>query len=63
MMTLRDLPAEKRAAWEAQFRHYVFAADETTAAHVPVARRRLLGPLDAEIVRQTRAYILGRLRR
>jgi hypothetical protein len=63
MMTIRDLPPEKRAAWEAQFRHYVFEADETTAAHIPRERRRLLGMLDADIVRKTRAYILARLKR
>lgn len=63
MMTIRDLPPEKRAAWEAQFRHYVFDANDTTAAHIPKERRRLLGALDMDLVRKTRAYILGRLKR
>ncbi len=62
IMTVRDLPPEKRAAWEAQFRHYVFDADENTAAHIPPGRREMLGPLDPEIVRRVKAYIGRRLK-
>ncbi len=63
IMTIRDLPPQKRAGWEAQFRHYVFGADEATAAHIPKERRRLLGVLDADVVRKTRAYIVSRFKR
>lgn len=61
--TVRDLPPAKRAAWEAQFRHYVFDADESTAAHIPPSRRQLLGKLDSEIVRRLKLYIGERLKR
>lgn len=63
IMTVRDLTPEKRAAWETQFRHYVFDADEHTAAHIPKHARRLMGELDADVVRKMRAYVLGRLKR
>ena len=45
---MRDLPEEQRKAWQNLFRHYVFEADERTAAHIPGRARRVLGPLDAE---------------
>ncbi len=62
MLTIRELPPEKRAAWQAQFEHYVFNADETTAAHIPENVRQVLGRLDAETVRRVKAYIGQRLK-
>ncbi|HET9448263.1 MAG TPA: cupin-like domain-containing protein [Steroidobacteraceae bacterium] len=60
IMTVRDLPPEQRRAWENLFRHYVFEADEGTAAHIPPQARRVLGPLDAESARELRARLLQR---
>ena len=51
IMSVRDLPPEQRAAWQDVFRHYVFEADEDTAAHIPETARRVLAPLDAEAAR------------
>jgi hypothetical protein len=63
IMTVRDLPPEQRKAWQDLFRHYVFEADERTAAHIPPQARRVLGPLDPESARELRARLLQRLNR
>lgn len=63
IMTVRDLPKEQRDAWSNLFRHYVFEADESTAAHIPEAARRALLPMDADLVRDIRARLLQRLNR
>ena len=63
IMTVRDLPADQRAVWEDVFRHYVFEADDDTAAHIPADARRVLGPLDESRARELRARLLQRLNR
>ena len=63
MMTIRALPPEQRAAWQEQFRHYVFEADEETAAHIPPPARRILAPLDDNATRTLRAQLLKKLNR
>ncbi|AVR94537.1 cupin-like domain-containing protein [Pseudoduganella armeniaca] len=63
IMTVRDLPPAQRAAWRQLFDHYVFDADENTAAHIPPAARRVLGPLDADATRALRAQLLKRMNR
>jgi hypothetical protein len=62
-MTVRDLPPEQRAAWQNLFRHYVFEADESTAAHIPEKARRVLAPLDDDAARELRARLLAKLNR
>jgi hypothetical protein len=63
IMTVRDLPAEQRQAWEALFRHYVFETSDATAGHIPPGSRRVLSPIDAERAREVRARLLNRLNR
>ena len=63
IMTVRDLPKAQRDAWFNLFRHYVFEADDTTAAHIPDGARRALSPMDADLVRDIRARLLQRLNR
>jgi hypothetical protein len=63
ILSIRDLPAEQRKAWQNAFRHYVFEADESTVAHIPPAARRVLAPLDAEMARELRARLLQKLNR
>ena len=46
LLTIRDLSLEQRKGWQALFQHYVFEADEATAAHVPAAARGALAPFD-----------------
>jgi hypothetical protein len=61
LTTVRDLPPEQRKAWQEAFRHYVFEADATTAAHIPQNARGALGALDEESMRAVRAALLARL--
>jgi hypothetical protein len=63
IMTMRDLPKEQRDAWSNLFRHYVFEADDQTAAHIPESARRALSPMDADLARDIRARLLQRLNR
>jgi hypothetical protein len=63
ILTVRDLPPEQLQAWRNLFEHYVFAANEHTAAHIPPQARRVLGPLNAESARELRARLLQRLNR
>ena len=63
LLSLRDLPPAQRDAWRALFDHYVFDADEHTAAHVPPGARGILAPMDDTRARQLRALLLKRLNR
>lgn len=63
LLSLRDLPPRQRDAWRALFDHYVFDADETTAAHLPPHARGVLGPIDDDTARRLRAFLLNRLNR
>jgi hypothetical protein len=61
MLSIRDLPPAQRREWQEIFRHYVFEADESTAAHIPQKARRMLSRLDEKSVRELRAQLLKRL--
>jgi len=63
VLALRDLPPAQREAWHAMFRHYVFEADDSTAAHIPEHARGVLGPLDEATAAQVRATLRKRLDR
>jgi len=63
LLSIRDLPPEQRRAWQEVFRHYVFEADEQTAAHIPASARRMLGPIDDNAARMMRAQLLNRINR
>ena len=63
LMTLRDLPERERRLWEHHFQHFVFGADESTWAHIPEAARGVLGPIDENLSRQSRAQLLNQLKR
>jgi hypothetical protein len=63
LLTVRELPPAQRKAWENMFRHYVFEADESTAAHIPQSARRVLAPLDEAAARELRARLLQKLNR
>lgn len=63
ILSLRDLPAEQRSAWQEIFRHYVFEADETTIGHIPEPARRALAALDERTADELRRQLWGRLKR
>ncbi|GHA79152.1 cupin-like domain-containing protein [Cognatilysobacter bugurensis] len=63
IMSVRDLPDEQRRAWQHAFEHYVFEADDRTAAHIPEPARRVLAPLDEARARELRARLLKRINR
>lgn len=63
LLSLRDLPPAQRDAWRALFDHYIFDADEQTAAHIPPAARGVLAPINDNSARQLRAMLLNRLNR
>ncbi|UNK48500.1 cupin-like domain-containing protein [Lysobacter sp. S4-A87] len=53
ILAFKSLPDAERAAWKALLDHYVFG-DESPAAHIPEARRGILGPLTPEVVAKLR---------
>lgn len=55
--SVRDLPEDQRRTMEIMFRHYVFSPGEQTTGHIPEPARRMLGPMDANKVRDIRAYL------
>lgn len=63
MASVRDLPPAQRQAWRRLFEHYVFDADDSTAAHIPPAARGNLAPLTPDAARQLRARLLRSLNR
>jgi hypothetical protein len=63
LLTLRDLPPSQRDAWRALFDHYVFDADDQTAAHIPAAARGVLAPMNDTSARLLRGMLLNRLNR
>jgi hypothetical protein len=63
LLSLRALPPAQRAAWRGFFDHYVFAADDTAAAHIPARSQGVLGPIDETRARSLRALLLKQLNR
>jgi hypothetical protein len=63
LLSLRDLPPAQRDAWRVLFDHYVFDADDQTAAHIPPAARGVLAPMTDDSARQLRTALRNRLNR
>lgn len=55
-LALASLPASERRDWRALFDHYVFD-DADVTAHIPEARRGVLGALDADALARLRERI------
>jgi hypothetical protein len=63
LLTMRDLPPAQREIWRGVFDHYVFRADEATAAHIPPHARSALAPLTESGARHLRQALLNRFKR
>ena len=63
LLTMRDLPPAQREIWRGMFDHYVFRADESTAAHIPPHARSALAPLSESGARHLRQAIIQRFKR
>ena len=61
MLNLRALPPHARAAWRAIFERYVFGPQEEVIAHIPEARRGILGDIPPEDVARLRKELARRL--
>ena len=63
LLSLRDLPPAQRDAWRVLFDHYIFDADDQTAAHIPPAARGVLAPMNDSSARMLRGMLLNRMNR
>ncbi len=63
MLTIRDLPANERAAWRDFFDHYVFQTNGDPMAHLPVEVRGLMAPMTREIESRLKRLLMGPLSR
>jgi hypothetical protein len=63
IMTVRDLPPGQRKALQVMFDQYVFGASEERIAHIPPHARGMLGPIDVDLARRLRSFLLQRLNR
>jgi len=61
ILGIRELPAAQRKAWQVFFDHYIFNADEQTAAHLPEGRRGVLDPLNENSARKIRMLLRNKL--
>ena len=62
LLNFKHLGPEQRAAWGKLFAHYVFNADGDPAAHIPEARRGVLGPVSKERAKEIRAFLVDKLK-
>ena len=63
LLTMRDLPAEQRAAWKEIFRHFIFESDGEEIRHIPPNARGILGQFTDESARLLRAELLNKMKR
>jgi hypothetical protein len=62
-MSLRDLPADQRAAWRGFFDHLVFTDAEVALGHLKPEHRGLLGPPSPERAKAVRGILMQALSR
>ncbi len=63
MLSIKNLPPSHRDAWRAIFEHYVFEASGEPGAHLPAARRGILGRMEPEQVKRLRLALSRALSR
>lgn len=62
-LSIRDLPAAQRKAWQCIFEHYIFEPDDDVVAQIPEESRGVLSPIDDLSARKLRAQLLKQLNR
>lgn len=63
MMSIKSLSPSHRNAWRAMFEHYVFEANGQPGAHLPEARRGILGDMKPEALKKLRMALSRALSR
>lgn len=63
VLSIREIPKQKREHWRRLFDHYVFSADESVYEHIPESGRGCLGPLDHAMALRLRAGLAKKLNR
>lgn len=61
LLTLRDLPADERAAWRTMFDHYIFQQNGDPFAHLPEHARGVFGELTPDKLRFIRERLMRAL--
>lgn len=61
IISLRDLPAEQKAAWQTMFQQYVFGDSDAAVAHLPETVRGALGPHTPDQRRKLKATLAQNL--
>ena len=63
LLSIRDLPKAERDVWKNVFEHYIFAAGDDVAAHIPGPARGVLSTISDESARRLRARLIRNLNR
>lgn len=63
MMSLRDLPEREKQAWKALFDFYIFDSKPNQFSHMPHKARGFLNPMDENLARRLRSWLLNKLNR
>ncbi|WCL54689.1 cupin-like domain-containing protein [Gimibacter soli] len=63
LLSLRDRPADEKAAWKGLFDYYVFGDAAHPRAHLPDGAQGPLAPIDDMTARRLRALIMRKLQR
>ncbi len=63
MMSIKSLTPLQRNAWRAMFEHYVFEANGKPGAHLPEARRGILGNMKSDALKKIKTTLIKYLNR
>ncbi|MDB4529225.1 hypothetical protein N9193_04935, partial [Pseudomonadales bacterium] len=62
LLAFKSLPEEQRVIWQNMLNFYVFDSDEESVAHIPKARRGVLGPLNEKLAQSIRQQLSNNLK-
>ena len=63
LLSVRDLPASQKKAWQDIFDHYIFNDDPNVHSHIPEQARGSLGTIDEILNRKIRSQLLKKINR